>query len=84
MPADVITICEVGTRDGFQIEPAFIPTELKIEAVNRLSAVGIPRLEVTSFVHPKVVPQLRDAEEVMARMARRPGTVYAALIGRYF
>src|SRR5216683_6794311 len=75
-----VTICEVGTRDGFQIEPAFIPTELKIEVVNRLSAVGIPRLEVTSFVHPKVVPQLRDAEEVMARMARRPGTVYAALV----
>jgi hydroxymethylglutaryl-CoA lyase len=80
MPADVITICEVGTRDGFQIEPEFIPTALKIEAVNRLSAVGIPRLEVTSFVHPKAVPQLRDAEEVMARIERRPGTVYAALV----
>src|SRR5437660_5455719 len=80
MPADVITMCEVGTRDGFQIEPEFIPTELKIDAVNRLSAVGIPRLEVTSFVHPKAVPQLRDAEEVMARIARRPGTVYAALV----
>src|SRR6058998_4113397 len=75
-----VTMCEVGTRDGFQIEPEFIPTELKIEAVNRLSAVGIPRLEVTSFVHPKAVPQLRDAEEVMARIARRPGTVYAALV----
>src|SRR2546423_10758601 len=80
LDANQITICEVGTRDGFQIEPEFIPTELKIEAVNRLSAVGIPRLEVTSFVHPKVVPQLRDAEEVMARMAPRPGTVYAALV----
>ncbi len=78
--AEHITICEVGTRDGFQIEPEFIPTDWKIEAVNRLSAVGIPRLEVTSFVHPKVVPQLRDAEEVMARIARRPRTVYAALV----
>ena len=78
--AEHITICEVGTRDGFQIEPEFIPTDLKIEAVNRLSTVGIPRLEVTSFVHPKVAPQLRDAEEVMARIARRPGTVYAALV----
>lgn len=75
-----ITMCEVGTRDGFQIEPEFIPTELKIEAVNRLSATGMPRIEVTSFVHPKVVPQLRDAEEVMARIERRPGTVYAALV----
>src|SRR5256884_3371727 len=80
MPADVITMCEVGTRDGFQIEPEFIPTELKIDAVNRLSAVGIPRLEVTSFVHPKAVPKLREAEEVMARIALRPGTVYAALV----
>jgi len=78
--ATQITICEVGTRDGFQIEPEFIPTSLKIEAVNRLSAVGMPRIEVTSFVHPKAVPQLRDAEEVMARITRRPGTVYAALV----
>ena len=81
MPAAThMTICEVGTRDGFQIEPEFIPTDLKIEAVNRLSAVGMPRIEVTSFVHPKVVPQLRDAEEVMARLERRPGTLYAALV----
>lgn len=75
-----ITICEVGTRDGFQIEPEFIPTDAKIEVVNRLNATGMPRIEVTSFVHPKVVPQLRDAEEVMARIERRPGTVYAALV----
>ncbi len=75
-----VTICEVGTRDGFQIEPEFIPTKQKIEVVNRLSACGIPRVEVTSFVHPKAVPQLRDAEEVMARITRRAGTVYAALV----
>src|SRR5215510_1752377 len=80
MPADVITICEVGTRDGFQIEPEFIPTESKVEVVNQLSATGLQRIEVTSFVHPKAVPQLRDAEEVMARITRRPGTVYAALV----
>ena len=75
-----VTICEVGPRDGFQIEPAFIPTELKVEAVDRLSETGIPRIEATSFVHPKVVPQMRDAETVMARIRRRPGTVYAALV----
>jgi hydroxymethylglutaryl-CoA lyase len=75
-----ITICEVGTRDGFQIEPEFIPTDRKVEVVNRLSAAGLPRIEVTSFVHPKAVPQLRDAEEVMAQIRRRPGTVYAALV----
>ncbi|HEY3100751.1 MAG TPA: hydroxymethylglutaryl-CoA lyase [Methylomirabilota bacterium] len=75
-----VTICEVGTRDGFQIEPDFIPTEQKVEVVDLLSAAGLPRIEVTSFVHPKAVPQLRDAEEVMARIKRRPGTRYAALV----
>jgi len=75
-----VTICEVGTRDGFQIEAEFIPTERKIEAVDLLTAAGVPRIEVTSFVHPRVVPQLRDAEAVMAAIRRRPGTRYAALV----
>jgi len=75
-----VTICEVGTRDGFQIEPEFIPTELKIEVVDRLSATGMPRIEVTSFVSPKAVPMLRDAEAVMAGIHRRPGTRYSALV----
>jgi hydroxymethylglutaryl-CoA lyase len=75
-----VTMCEVGTRDGFQIEPDFIPTELKIEVVDRLSATGMPRIEVTSFVSPKAVPALRDAEAVMAGIARRPGTRYSALV----
>ncbi|OLC30878.1 MAG: hydroxymethylglutaryl-CoA lyase [Candidatus Rokubacteria bacterium 13_1_40CM_4_69_5] len=75
-----VTICEVGPRDGFQIEPEFIPTEQKIEVVNLLSEAGLPRIEVTSFVHPKVVPQLRDAEEVMTKVRRRPGTRYSALV----
>src|SRR3990172_6932140 len=79
LPARV-TICEVGTRDGFQIEPDFIPTDLKVEVVNRLAATGMPRIEVTSFVHPRVVPQLKDAEEVMARISRRLGPTYAALV----
>jgi hydroxymethylglutaryl-CoA lyase len=77
---DRVTICEVGTRDGFQIEPDFIPTEVKVEVVDLLSAAGLQRIEVTSFVHPKAVPQLRDAEAVMARITRRPGTRYAALV----
>ena len=75
-----VTICEVGTRDGFQIEPDFIPTDVKVEVVDLLSSAGLPRIEVTSFVHPKAVPQLRDAEAVMARITRRPGTRYAALV----
>jgi hydroxymethylglutaryl-CoA lyase len=77
---DRVTICEVGTRDGFQIEPDFIATDVKVEVVDLLSAAGLPRIEVTSFVHPKAVPQLRDAEAVMARITRRPGTRYAALV----
>ena len=75
-----VTMCEVGTRDGFQIEPDFIPTELKIEVVDRLSATGMPRIEVTSFVSPKAIPALRDAEAVMAGIKRRPGTRYSALV----
>jgi hydroxymethylglutaryl-CoA lyase len=75
-----VTICEVGTRDGFQIEPDFIPTDQKVEVVNRLSEAGVPRIEVTSFVHPRAIPQLRDAEAVMAAIRRRPGTRYAALV----
>src|SRR2546426_11746652 len=75
-----VTICEVGTRDGFQIEPDFIPTEAKIEVVNKLAATDMPRIEVTSFVSPKAVPQLKDAESVMAGITRRPGTRYSALV----
>src|SRR2546427_5657930 len=74
------TVCEVGTRDGFQIEPEFIPTEQKVEVVDLLTDAGVPRIEVTSFVSPKAVPQLRDAEAVMAGIRRRPGTRYAALV----
>ena len=77
---DRVTVCEVGTRDGFQIEPDFIPTEQKIEVVDLLTEAGLPRIEVTSFVSPKAVPQLRDAEAVMAGIRRRPGTRYAALV----
>ncbi len=75
-----VTLCEVGTRDGFQIEPDWIPTDLKVEVVDRLSATGVPRIEVTSFVSPKAIPALRDAEEVMARIHRRPGTRFSALV----
>jgi hydroxymethylglutaryl-CoA lyase len=75
-----VTVCEVGTRDGFQIESDFIPTEQKIEVVNLLSATGMPRIEVTSFVSPKAIPQLKDAEAVMAGITRRPGTTYSALV----
>jgi hydroxymethylglutaryl-CoA lyase len=75
-----VTLCEVGTRDGFQIEPEFISTDDKIAVVDLLSAAGVPRIEVTSFVSPKAIPQLRDAEQVMAAIKRRAGVRYAALV----
>ena len=75
-----VTLCEVGTRDGLQIEPQFVSTEAKIEIVNRVSACGMPRVQVTSFVSPKAVPQMRDAAAVLAGITRRPGTRYSALV----
>ena len=75
-----VSIFEVGPRDGLQNEPEFIPTAAKIELVNRLIEAGCTRIEVTSFVHPKWVPQLADAEEVLAAIDRRQGVSYSALI----
>ena len=75
-----VTIVEVGPRDGFQMEKAFIPTDLKVEVIDLLSAAGLTRIEATSFVSPKVIPQMADAAEVMSRIARQPGARYAALV----
>jgi len=61
-----VTICDVGTRDGFQIEHDFIPTKTKIEIINAIIAAGVRKLEVTSFVSPRAVPQMADAAEVHA------------------
>ena len=75
-----ITVCEVGPRDGFQNEKRFIPTERKIEIVNALFASGIRHMQVSSFVSPRAVPQLADAERVLAEMDRPPDAVISALI----
>src|SRR5262249_47811263 len=75
-----ITISEVGPRDGLQIEKAFVPTEEKIALVDALSTTGLDKIEITGFVHPKVVPQHADAERVAAGIRRRPGVRYAAFI----
>ncbi|CDQ18961.1 hydroxymethylglutaryl-CoA lyase [Halobacillus karajensis] len=75
-----IYIQEVVTRDGFQMEDQFVPTERKIALIDRLSHAGVDKVEVTSFVSPKAVPNLRDAEEVMAGIERKPGVTYTALI----
>ncbi|MGJ7507154.1 hydroxymethylglutaryl-CoA lyase [Variovorax sp. GT1P44] len=71
---------EVGTRDGLQVEEAFVPTEDKIALVNALSQAGMAKIEVTAFVSPKAIPALRDAEIVLREIERSPGVVYSALV----
>jgi hydroxymethylglutaryl-CoA lyase len=71
---------EVATRDGFQIEPRFIPTDVKVALVDSLSECGYAKIEVTSFTSPKAIPMLRDADEVMARIRRMPGVEYTVLV----
>ena len=75
-----IEICEVGPRDGFQIEKPFIPTERKIEIVNGLIDAGLRKVQVTSFVSPRAVPQLADAAEVLAGIDKKPGVILTALV----
>ncbi|MDB5803347.1 MAG: hydroxymethylglutaryl-CoA lyase [Betaproteobacteria bacterium] len=71
---------EVATRDGFQIEQQFIPTDDKIALIDALSQAGYAKIEVTSFTSPSAIPALRDADELMARIARVPGVVYTVLV----
>jgi hydroxymethylglutaryl-CoA lyase len=80
-PADRrVTVIEVGTRDGLQIEPALVPTARKIEIVEAILASGIREIEVTSFVSPKAVPQMADAEAVLHGIRKRPDTYLMALV----
>ena len=71
---------EVATRDGFQIEPSFIPTDQKVELIDALSQCGYAKIEVTSFTSPKAIPMLKDAEEVMSRIQRNPKVEYSVLV----
>ena len=73
-------VTEVGPRDGFQAERSFIPTGRKIEFIDRLIDAGVRRIEATSFVSPRAVPQLADAEQVMRGVDRTRGAVLAALV----
>ncbi|MEM8484278.1 MAG: hydroxymethylglutaryl-CoA lyase [Bacteroidota bacterium] len=73
------TITEVGMRDGFQFESTPIPTALKLEVLHGLVAAGIQRIQVTSFVHPKWVPQMADAEELVANLPDNTSTVFTGL-----
>jgi len=71
---------DVVARDGFQIEPNFIPTDDKVALIDALSQCGFAKIEVTSFTSPKAIPMLRDAEEVMRRIQRVQGVEYTVLV----
>ena len=75
-----VTIVEVGPRDGLQNEPGTVPTEVKVAFIDRLAATGLPVVEATSFVHPKWVPQLADAAEVLAAITPLDGVRYPVLV----
>ena len=77
---DSVTIVEVGPRDGLQNESTAVSTDDKVAFVDRLSAAGLPVIEVSAFVSPRWVPSMADASAVFAGIARRPGTRYAALV----
>jgi hydroxymethylglutaryl-CoA lyase len=75
-----VRIVEVGPRDGLQNETAVVPTNVKIELINRLSQAGLRFIEASSFVDPRWIPQLADAAEVLGGIARQPGVAYSALV----
>jgi len=75
-----INVREVGPRDGLQNEEKMISLDAKVEWINMLSETGTPYIEVTSFVHPDWIPQLKDATEVSKRIHRNPNVTYAALV----
>jgi hydroxymethylglutaryl-CoA lyase len=75
-----MVVAEVGPRDGLQSFARWIDTDTKVRMIDRLSDLGLPVIEVSSFAHPKVVPHLRDAEAVFERIQRRRGTTYRALV----
>jgi hydroxymethylglutaryl-CoA lyase len=76
---NLINIEEQGTRDGFQVEAIQIPSELKIKWIEQAVEAGIKRIQMTSFVHPKFVPQMADAEAVCSGVRKKEGVIYSAL-----
>lgn len=76
----MVTICDVGPRDGLQNEHAVLEPAVRAELVNRLTAAGLPAIEAVSFIRPDRVPAMADAEEVVAGIERRDGVVYSGLV----
>lgn len=75
-----VAVTEVGTRDGFQAEERFIDTAIKAQIIDAMIAAGVRRIEATSFVSPRAVPQLADAHDMLARLTRRKDAHIAALV----
>jgi hydroxymethylglutaryl-CoA lyase len=75
-----VTITEVGPRDGLQNESGSIPVDQKVALIDALSATGLGRIEAASFVHPKTIPQMANAAEVMSRIERRASVTYIGLV----
>ena len=75
-----VTLCDVGPRDGLQNEPEVLPAETRADLVDRLAVAGLPRIEAVSFVRADRVPQMADAEEVVARVHRRKGVELSGLV----
>lgn len=75
-----VHIVDVGPRDGFQTEQAFIPTDLKIRVIDAISRTGVRKIETTSFVSPEAVPQMADAREVLQKIQRAKGVRYTVLV----
>jgi hydroxymethylglutaryl-CoA lyase len=75
-----IVVCDVGPRDGLQNEPETLEPSVRAQLVERLAAVGLPRVEAVSFVHPQRVPQMAGAEEVVAAVGNRDGAELAGLV----
>ena len=80
MATNAVSIIEVGPRDGLQSEPEILSTSVKLEFIRRAIDAGIRRMEVTSFVHPKRVPQLADAEDVIRGLPDRDDVIYIGLV----
>ena len=78
LPASA-SVREVGPRDGLQNEDP-VPTQAKVDLIDRLSQTGVARIEAVSFVHPRAIPQMADADEVWAAIDRAPGVRYSALV----
>ena len=80
MSTSAVSIIEVGPRDGLQSEPEILSTSVKLEFIRRAIDAGIRRMEVTSFVHPKRVPQMADAEDVIRGLPDRDDVIYIGLV----